>query len=139
LRRRYDAVIVATGAMLPRPLVLPGRDLDGVHYAMEYLTAQNRAEMTSIEASLTAAGKRVVVIVSGDRAADCVGTAHRQGARTVTTLAIGKQPPVTRSEAQPWPVHPTLFEVSSSHEEGGERAFLASTVEVVGDEQGRVA
>src|SRR5690606_14132241 len=78
-------------------------------------------------------------IGGGDTGADCVGTAHRQGAASVTTLAIGKQPGVARSEAQPWPVHPTLFEVSSSYEEGGERRFLASTVEFVAGESGAVA
>lgn len=129
LRRRYDAVIVATGATVPRPIELPGRDLSGVHYAMEYLTAQNQVD---------ARGKHVVVIGGGDTGADCVGTAHRQEAKSVTNLAIGRKPPVVRSGSQPWPVHPTLFEVSSSHEEGGERRYLASTVEFVGDEHGRV-
>lgn len=140
LRRRYDAVIVATGATVPRPLELPGRELDGIHYAMEYLTAQNRSDAPSAgrRSPIDAEGKHVIVIGGGDTGADCVGTAHRQGARSVTNLAIGKQPPTERSEAQPWPVHPLLFEVSSSHEEGGERRYLASTVEFVGDEAGRV-
>ena len=137
LRRRYDAVVVATGATVPRPLELPGRELSGIHYAMEYLTAQNRAAAPR-RSAIDARGKHVVVIGGGDTGADCVGTAHRQGAKSVTNLAIGKQPPAERSDAQPWPVHPLLFEVSSSHEEGGERHFLASTVEFVGDEHGRV-
>lgn len=140
LRRRYDAVVVATGATVPRALQLPGRELGGIHYAMDYLTAQNRAEILGAEVSeaMHARGKRVVVIGGGDTGADCVGTAHRQGARSVTNLAIGKRPPSVRSTSQPWPVHPTLFEVSSSHEEGGERRFLASTVEFVANEQGGV-
>ena len=139
LYRRYDAVVVATGATVPRPLSLPGRDLDGVHYAMEYLTAQNRVGTGAMEVTpIDAAGKHVIVIGGGDTGADCVGTAHRQGAASVTNLAIGRKPPTERSDAQPWPIHPTLFELSSSHEEGGERRYLASTVEYVGDENGHV-
>ena len=140
LRRRYDAVIIATGATVPRPLELPGRELSGIHYAMEYLTAQNRtdAQGQNPRSPIDASGKHVVVIGGGDTGADCVGTAHRQGAKSVTNLAIGKQPAATRTDAQPWPVHPLLFEVSSSHEEGGERHYLASTVEFVGDERGSV-
>lgn len=138
LRRRYDAVIVATGAMVPRELELPGRDLAGIHFAMDYLTAQNRAENQLAPTAIDARGKHVVVIGGGDTGADCVGTAHRQGARSVTNLAIGAQPPSERPAGQPWPVHPTLFEVSSSHEEGGERKYLASTVEFLGNDEGRV-
>ncbi len=140
LRRRYDAVVVATGATVPRSLELPGRELGGIHYAMEYLTAQNRTEAPDAlhRSPIDARGKHVVVIGGGDTGADCVGTAHRQGAKSVTNLAIGKQPPAERSDAQPWPVHPLLFEVSSSHEEGGERHYLASTVEFVGDGHGQV-
>ena len=139
LRRRYDAIVIATGAVVPRPLALPGRELDGIHYAMEYLTAQNRAEApVPGNTPLHAGGKHVVVIGGGDTGADCVGTAHRQGAASVTNLAIGRKPPVARGAEQPWPVHPTLFEVSTSHEEGGERRYLASTVEFVGDAEGRV-
>ncbi|UOQ58454.1 glutamate synthase subunit beta [Leucobacter allii] len=135
LRRRYDAVVVATGATVPRELPLPGRELAGVMPAMDYLTASNRVQSGALEATpFDAAGKHVIVIGGGDTGADCVGTAHRQGARSVTNLAIGKRPSETRTEAQPWPVHPTLFEVSSSHEEGGERRYLASTVEFVGQE-----
>ena len=139
LRRRFDAVVVATGATVPRELPLPGRELDGIVPAMRYLAASNRVQSGALEATpFDAAGKHVVVIGGGDTGADCVGTAHRQGARSVTSLAIGRRPPATRADAQPWPVHPTLFEVSSSHEEGGERSYLASTVEFVGDGEGRV-
>ena len=150
LRRRFDAVVVTTGATVPRELPLPGRELSGVHYAMEYLTAQNRAlegagggppaelDAAQVPPGLDAAGKHVVVIGGGDTGADCIGTAHRQGAKSVTNLAIGRKPSPTRTDAQPWPVHPTLFEVSSSHEEGGERSYLASTVEFVGDDSGAV-
>ena len=138
LRRRFDAVVVATGATVPRELPLPGREFTGVRYAMEYLTAANRRlnspEEFPLPGELDAAGKHVVVIGGGDTGADCIGTAHRQGAKSVTNLAIGRRPSETRTDAQPWPVHPTLFEVSSSHEEGGERRYLASTVEFVGED-----
>jgi glutamate synthase (NADPH/NADH) small chain len=175
LRRRYDAVVVATGATVPRNLDVSGYEHAGVHVAMDYLTAQNRAEDRAaglIDArvdglaedrvaelasgpaaevtdgqskgraaslsTIDAAGKHVVVIGGGDTGADCVGTAHRQGAASVTSLAIGAKPPVRRTGSQPWPTHPTLFEVSSSHEEGGQRNYLASTVEIVADESGTV-
>ncbi|WP_053352988.1 glutamate synthase subunit beta [Leucobacter musarum] len=139
LRRRYDAVIVATGATVPRELPLPGRELAGIMPAMEYLSASNRVQSGALaETPFDAAGKHVIVIGGGDTGADCIGTAHRQGAKSVTNLAIGKKPSEFRSTGQPWPVHPTLFEVSSSHEEGGERKFLASTVEFVAGEGGQV-
>ena len=139
LRRRYDAVVIATGAPVPRDLPIPGRDLEGVHYAMEYLVQANKATAgDDVPAQITAEDRHVVVIGGGDTGADCIGTAHRQGAASVTNLAIGRQPPATRSDSQPWPMIPTVFEVSSAHEEGGDREFLVSTVEFVGDEQGRV-
>ncbi|WP_165064576.1 glutamate synthase subunit beta [Marisediminicola senii] len=139
LRSRYDAVIVATGALEPRDLPIPGRDLSGVHYAMEYLVQQNRVGAgDSIVDQLTADGKHVVVLGGGDTGADCIGTAHRQKALSVTNLAIGKQPPSERTDAQPWPMSPNLFEVSSAHEEGGERMYLASTVEFLGNDVGEV-
>lgn len=139
LRRRFDAVIVATGATVPRELTLPGRELKGIMPAMEYLVASNRVQAGQLPQSpIDAHGKHVVVIGGGDTGADCIGTANRQGAKSITNLAIGKQPPLERDDRQPWPVHPNLFEVSSSHEEGSEREFLASTVEYVGTEQGAV-
>ncbi len=139
LRSRYDAVIVATGATVPRDLPIPGRDLLGVHFAMDYLVPANKvgAGDTVID-QLTAEGKHVVVLGGGDTGADCIGTAHRQGALTVTNLAIGVQPPHERPDHQPWPMSPTLFEVSSAHEEGGERVYLASTVEFLANEAGEV-
>ena len=139
LRSRYDSVLVATGAPEPRELPLPGRELDGIHFAMPYLHQGNEAVAgAQIEDQITAAGKHVIVIGGGDTGSDCIGTALRQGAASVTTLAIGKQPPLTRPENEPWPTDPRVFEVSSSHEEGGEREYLASTVEFVGDEAGHV-
>ncbi|GAB2473701.1 glutamate synthase subunit beta [Xylanimonas ulmi] len=139
LRRRFDAIVVATGATAPRDLALPGRQLRGVHYAMDYLVPANKAAGGApVEGAPTAAGKHVVVIGGGDTGSDCVGTALRQGAASVTTLAIGKRPPTTRPDSQPWPTDPILFEVSTSHEEGGERAYLASTVEFLDDTTGGV-
>src|SRR5699024_7430239 len=139
LRQRYDAVVVATGAMLPREPEVPGRDLDGVHVAMDYLVQSNRAVAgDAVTEQITASGRHVVVIGGGDTGADCIGTAHRQGALSVTNLAIGRRPGEGRPDHQPWPVVPTVFEVSSSHEEGGERRFLASTVEFLDDGEGRV-
>ncbi|WP_323961726.1 glutamate synthase small subunit [Arthrobacter sp. JZ12] len=134
LRRRYDAVVVATGATVPRDLPIPGRELDGVHFAMEYLVQANRVVAgEEIEDQIHAEGKHVVILGGGDTGADCIGTAHRHKAASVTTLAIGQQPPLERMPNQPWPTFPTLFEVSSAHEEGGERTYLASTVEFVGE------
>jgi len=139
LRSRYDAVIVATGALLPRDLPIPGRDLPGVHFAMEYLVQQNRVGAGDrVDNQITAAGKHVVVLGGGDTGADCIGTAHRQNALSVTNLAIGLKPPLERAEHQPWPMSPTLFEVSSAHEEGGERVYLASTVEFLSNSVGEV-
>ncbi len=139
LRARYDAVLIATGATLPRELAIPGRDLDGVHFAMEYLVESNKAVAGDPVANqITAAGKHVIVIGGGDTGADCIGTAHRQGALSVTNLAIGRQPSSGRPEHQPWPMMPTVFEVQSAHEEGGERMYLASTVEFLGNAAGEV-
>lgn len=139
LRSRYDAVVIATGALVPRDLPIPGRDLPGVHFAMEYLVQQNRVGAgDDIVDQITAEGKHVIVLGGGDTGADCIGTAHRQGALSVTNLAIGLQPPLERPEHQPWPIAPTLFEMSSAHEEGGQRVFLASTVEFLRNEVGEV-
>jgi len=138
LNRRYDAVLVATGALKPRNLEVPGRDLAGVHFAMEYLTQANRwVSGQEVADQIVAQGKNVVILGGGDTGADCLGTATRQGAISVTTLAIGKQPPSERTENMPWPMVPNLFEVQSAHEEFGERKYLHSTVEFVG-ENGRV-
>jgi glutamate synthase (NADPH/NADH) small chain len=139
LRKRYDAVVVATGAMVPRDLSIPGRDLSGVHFAMEYLAQSNRAvDGQEVINQIHAQGKHVVVLGGGDTGADCIGTAHRHQAASVTNLAIGKQPSAERSDSQPWPTFPNLFEVTSAHEEGGTREYLVSTVEFLGDKDGNV-
>lgn len=139
LYHRFDAVVVATGAPLARELDIPGRRLDGVHLAMTYLVQQNRAVAGTEPANqITAEGKHVVVLGGGDTGSDCIGTAHRQGALSVTNLAIGIQPPSERPDHQPWPVHPNLFEVQTSHEEGGDREYLVSTVEFLANKAGEV-
>ncbi|AJT40823.1 glutamate synthase subunit beta [Psychromicrobium lacuslunae] len=133
LRRRYDTVLIATGATVPRDLPIPGRELSGVHFAMDYLVQANRVVAgDTVAEQIDARGKHVIILGGGDTGADCLGTAHRQQAASVTTLAIGMQPPAERPAHQPWPMFPTLFEVASAHEEGGERTYLASTVEFVG-------
>ncbi len=139
LHDRYDAVLIATGATVPRDLPIPGRDLLGVHFAMDYLTQSNRANAgDQVPGQITAEGRHVIVIGGGDTGADCIGTAHRQGALSVTNLAIGKQPPHERPSHQPWPMMPQVFEVSSAHEEGGDRRYLASTVEFLDNGAGEV-
>ncbi len=135
LRSRYDAVVVATGATEPRDLKVPGRELDGVHFAMEYLGQANRwVAGEQVTDQIDAKGKHVIILGGGDTGADCLGTATRQGALSVTTLAIGKQPSTERPDNQPWPTYPTLFEVASAHEEFGERKYLHSTVEFMGED-----
>ncbi|SFO97141.1 glutamate synthase (NADPH/NADH) small chain [Amycolatopsis arida] len=139
LRAEYDAVVLAGGATAWRDLPAPGRELDGVHQAMEYLPWANRVAAGELESPpIDAAGKHVVVIGGGDTGADCVGTAHRQGAASVTQLEIMPRPPETRSEAHPWPTYPMIYRVSSAHEEGGERLYSVNTQEFLGDDRGRV-
>ena len=139
LRARYDAVVIATGATVPRDLPIPGRDLLGVHVAMDYLVQQNKVGAgDDVPGQISAEGRHVVVIGGGDTGADCIGTAHRQGALSVTNLAIGRRPPEERPENQPWPMSPTVFEIQSAHEEGGDRVYLASTVEFLSNEAGEV-
>jgi glutamate synthase (NADPH/NADH) small chain len=135
LRKRYDAVLIATGALQARDISVPGRDLSGVHFAMEYLTQSNKVVAgESLGDQITAEGKHVVILGGGDTGADCLGTATRQGALSVTTLAIGKMPPDSRTEDMPWPTVPNVFEVQSAHEEFGERKYLHSTVEFIGED-----
>ena len=134
LQKRYDAVLIATGAMVPRDLDVAGRNLSGVHFAMNYLAQSNKVVAgDALDGQITAEGKHVIILGGGDTGADCLGTATRQGALSVTTLAIGKRPPEERTEDQPWPMMPNLFEVASAHEEFGERKYLQSTVEFVGE------
>ena len=131
----FSAVVLAGGARVARDLPVPGRDLDGVYQAMEYLPSANRLGPSS---PITAAGKHVVVIGGGDTGADCLGTALRQGASSVTQLEIMPKPPKSRPDAQPWPTYPMIYRVSSAHEEGGERVYAVSTEEFVADAMGAV-
>ncbi len=137
LRTEFDAVVLAGGARVPRDLPVPGRSLGGIHQAMEYLPPANRH---GAESPISARGKRVVIIGGGDTGADCLGTAHRQGAASVIQLEIMPRPPASRAPNQPWPTYPMIYRVSSAHEEGGERAYAVSTVEFLPDASGeRVA
>ena len=134
LRKRYDAVVLAIGATRWRELPVPGRELSGVHQAMEYLPGANRVQEGDLEeAPIDAAGKHVVIIGGGDTGADCLGTALRQGAASVTQLEIMPTPPEARPTGQPWPTYPMIFRVSSAHEEGGDRVFAVSTERFVGE------
>ena len=140
LRRGFDAIVLAGGARQPRDLQVPGRELRGVYFAMDYLTEQNRrcSGHPVLDDAITAAGKHVVIIGGGDTGADCLGTAHRQGAQSVTQLEIMPAPPSERSADNPWPLWPQVFRVSSAHEEGGERLYSTATTRLVGDGAGCV-
>jgi glutamate synthase (NADPH/NADH) small chain len=139
LRRRYDAVVIATGSTAWRDLPIEGRELQGVYQAMEYLPFANRVQEGDLEQSpINVAGQHVVIIGGGDTGADCLGTAHRQGAASVTQLEIMPRPPEERPQSQPWPTFPMTYRVSSAHEEGGERVFAVSTQRFVGDDAGHV-
>ncbi|MFG1806646.1 glutamate synthase subunit beta [Streptomyces sp. NPDC049040] len=139
LAKRYDAVVIAAGATISRDLPAPGRDLNGIHFAMEYLPLANKVqEGDFVTPPITAEGKHVVVIGGGDTGADCVGTAHRQGARSVTQLEIMPRPSDDRPAGQPWPTMPAVYKVTSAHEEGGERVYAVNTVKFTGDADGNV-
>jgi glutamate synthase (NADPH) small chain len=141
LRAEHDAVVLAGGATRPRDLPIPGRELDGIHQAMEFLPWSNRAQEGDLEVAavpISAAGRRVVIIGGGDTGADCLGTSHRHGAASVHQLEIMPRPPQERPSANPWPTWPMLFRTSSAHEEGGERVFSVNTRAFLGDEHGRV-
>ena len=138
LRSEFDAILLAAGATLPRDLKVPGRDLDGIHFAMEYLPQGNRRceGDTLPEATLISAkGKRVVIIGGGDTGSDCLGTAHRQGAASVTQFELLPRPPASRTPDNPWPLWPNIFRVSTAHEEGGERDYCISTHHFSGDDR----
>jgi len=139
LQARFDAVVLAVGSTLPRDLLVPGREFDGVVQAMDFLPQANRVAVgDQVEDQITAAGKDVIVIGGGDTGADCIGTSHRQGARSVTSLEIMPQPGADRPGSQPWPTYPMIFRIASAHEEGGERLYAVSTSEILGDDDGKV-
>ena len=139
LRRRYDAVVLAVGATQPRDLPVPGRELQGIYQAMEYLPYGNRVCEGDLEISpVDAKGKHVVIIGGGDTGADCLGTATRQGAASITQLEIMPRPTGERPSGQPWPTYPMIYRTSSAHEEAGERMFAVSTEQFISDGNGRV-
>lgn len=139
LRDRYDAVVLAVGATEPRDLGAAGRELAGIHQAMEYLPQGNRVAVgEEVEDQILATDLDVVIIGGGDTGADCLGTATRQGARSVTQLEIMPEPSDSRPAGQPWPTYPMTFKISSAHEENGERVYSVSTKQFLGDDEGRV-
>jgi glutamate synthase (NADPH) small chain len=140
LRLNYDAVVLAGGATASRDLPIPGRELDGIHQAMEFLPWANRVQQGDDvlgpdgEPPITAKGKKVVIIGGGDTGADCLGTSHRQGAQSIHQFEIMPRPPETRADSTPWPVYPLMFRVSSAHEEGGDRVYSVNTEEFTGQD-----
>ncbi len=140
LTSAFDAVILAGGATVARDLDIAGRHLSGIHQAMEYLPLANRVQEGDFaEPPISAAGKHVVIIGGGDTGADCLGTAHRQGAASVHQFEILPRPPNERDASTPWPTWPLQYRVSSAHEEGGDRHFAISTVRFIDDGTGGVA
>ncbi len=141
LRADYDAILLAGGAGQPRDLPVPGRELTGIHFAMDYLTLQNRRNEGDVipeSAFITAKDAHVIIIGGGDTGADCLGTAHRQGALSVHQLELMPMPPETRAADNPWPQWPQVFRISGAHEEGGERLYAVSTQRFTGDADGHV-
>lgn len=139
LRDGYDAVVLAIGALWQKELEIPGRHLGGVHLAMEYLVPSNRVQAGLLaRPPIDAGGKAVIIIGGGDTGADCLGTAHRQGAASVHQFDIHEQPPDERPESTPWPLWPLVLRGSLAHEEGGKRVFAVQTDAFLGDESGRV-
>ncbi|HVB01911.1 MAG TPA: glutamate synthase subunit beta [Acidimicrobiales bacterium] len=140
LEEEFDAIVLAIGSTRPRDLSLPGRDLDGVLFAMDYLKGANLVcEGLLSEPLITAQGRHVVIIGGGDTGADCLGTAHRQGAASVLQLEILPEPPDSRTDANPWPTWPLILRTSAAHEEGGERIYSVSTRSFLDDGDGRVS
>ena len=139
LRKGFNAILLAGGAEQPRNLNVPGRELNGIHFAMEFLPQQNKVcEGDQVPNQILATGKRVVIIGGGDTGADCLGTSHRQGAYSVTQFELLPKPPDSRSPSTPWPLWPMQLRVESSHEEGGVRDWSVNTARFTGDEQGNV-
>jgi glutamate synthase (NADPH) small chain len=139
LRHSYDGVVLAIGSTVGRRLPAEGHELEGIHLAMEYLTPSNRVQEGDLaETPITAAGKHVVIIGGGDTGADCLGTAHRQGAASIAQFEIMPKPPQARPEHTPWPTWPLIYRTASAHEEGGDRVFSVNTERFLDDGNGRV-
>jgi len=140
LRAKYDAIVLAVGATQWRELDIPGRTLNGVYQAMEYLPWGNKQALNELPAEppINAKGKNVIILGGGDTGADCLGTAIRQGAASVTQIEIMPRPSDERPDSQPWPTYPMTYRVSSAHEESGERLYSISTEEFIGDSAGQL-
>jgi glutamate synthase (NADPH/NADH) small chain len=141
LRRGFDAILLAGGAEQPRDLNVPGRELNGIHFAMEFLPQQNKrvaGDSENASKAILATGKNVIIIGGGDTGADCLGTSHRQKARSVHQFEILPKPPDTRAGSTPWPLWPLQLRAESSHEEGGIREWSVATTKFTGDEHGNV-
>lgn len=139
LLKDFDAVVLSGGSTIPRDLKIPGRSLDGVHFAMDFLSRQNKIvagdDVSNIE-SITAEGKDVIVIGGGDTGSDCIGTSNRQGAKSIFQVELLQKPPLNRSNDNPWPEYAHVFQVTSSHAEGCERAWSILTKEFIGNDEG---
>lgn len=150
LTRDYNAIVLAGGSTIPRDLPIPGRELNGVHYAMHFLKQQNKLvagsdpldkiniESNVLDHLLSAKGKHVVVIGGGDTGSDCVGTSNRQGAASITQFELMPKPPESRTPIMPWPTYPMVMKTTTSHEEGCERQWAVATKEFIGDENGNL-
>jgi glutamate synthase (NADPH) small chain len=141
LRRDYDAILLSGGAEHPRDLPVPGRELNGIHFAMQFLPQQNRrteGDTVPADGAILATGKRVVIIGGGDTGADCLGTSHRQRPASVSQFELLPQPPPVRAPSTPWPLWPMQLRTESSHEEGGLRDWSVATTRFTGDEHGNV-
>ena len=129
---KYDSICLAGGSTVPRDLPIKGRDLEGVHFAMDFLSEQNRWNENPKDREITAKNKNVVIIGGGDTGADCLGTSIRQGAKSITQIEIMPEPPEGRSNNNPWPEWPMILRTSSAHEEGGDRQYSILTSEFSG-------
>src|SRR5215469_10173045 len=148
LRRDFDAILITTGAEQPRDLKVPGRELKGIHYAMDFLPQQNRRNEGDAEQTLLAnmkaaepilaTGKHVIIIGGGDTGADCLGTSHRQGAKSIHQFEIMPKPPATRAASTPWPLWPLQLRTEGAHEEGGIRDWSINSIRFTGEEKGNV-
>lgn len=140
LKEDFDSIVICTGSTVPRDLPIPGRELKGIHYAMDFLTMQNKEIAgDKIDNKISAKGKNVVVIGGGDTGSDCIGTSHRQHASSVLQLELMPKPQETRGESDPWPLWPMTLRTSSSHEEGGERKWGVLTKEFKGNDKGELS
>jgi glutamate synthase (NADPH/NADH) small chain len=139
LMKDFDSVILAMGAEHPRDLPVEGRDLKGVHYAMDFLSRNNRlVDGKEVPDKIMATGKNVIVIGGGDTGSDCVGTSNRHGAKSIKQLEIFPEPPKDRDASTPWPLYPKIYRTSSSHEEGVDRKWAVNTVAFIGNDKGEV-